>query len=92
MSYITARLADRGHGPSRLREGLDPALDSLVMRCLAKNPADRYADAGELVEALEHIALNESVSVRTNRHSFGDATRAHRARRATMGPSWSHGG
>jgi len=41
----------------RQREGLAPTLEALVMRCLAKRPADRFQSADELVSALEPLAL-----------------------------------
>jgi len=40
----------------RQREGLSPALDALVMRCLAKRPADRFQTADALVAALDPLA------------------------------------
>jgi beta-lactam-binding protein with PASTA domain/predicted Ser/Thr protein kinase len=39
--------------PSALRPGLPPSLDAVVLRALAKDPAQRYADADELIVALE---------------------------------------
>jgi eukaryotic-like serine/threonine-protein kinase len=41
---------------ARQREGLSPAVDAVVMRCLAKRPADRFQTADELVAALEPLA------------------------------------
>ncbi|MEP6573891.1 MAG: protein kinase [Gemmatimonadota bacterium] len=38
------------------RPGISPALDAIIMRCLAKRPADRFQTADELVAALEPLA------------------------------------
>ena len=39
--------------PSQLIEDLEPALDELVMRCLAKDPEERFADGSALAAALD---------------------------------------
>jgi eukaryotic-like serine/threonine-protein kinase len=40
--------------PSALNPALPRSLDAVVLRALAKDPAHRYADADELIAALEH--------------------------------------
>jgi serine/threonine-protein kinase len=39
--------------PSAFNADIPPALDAVVMKCMAKNPANRYQDAGELLADLE---------------------------------------
>ncbi len=41
--------------PSTMRPEIPPALDAVVAKALARNPADRYADARELGDALEAV-------------------------------------
>jgi serine/threonine-protein kinase len=40
--------------PSELNPALWPSLDAIVLRALAKDPGERYADADELISALQH--------------------------------------
>jgi serine/threonine-protein kinase len=42
--------------PSRRNRAVPPALDRIVARCLAKNPADRFASCDELASALYPLA------------------------------------
>jgi formylglycine-generating enzyme required for sulfatase activity len=44
--------------PSRLRPGLNPAWDDIIIvRCLAYEPGERYATAGELARAIEGVTF-----------------------------------
>jgi len=46
--------------PSRVAElPIAPELERIVLRCLEKNPDDRFRDAGELRTALREISLEE---------------------------------
>jgi len=48
--------------PSQLVPALSPAIDAVVLKCLARRPDERFADATELVAALER--LEESLRLR----------------------------
>ena len=43
--------------PARLNRTLSPALDKIIVRCLAKNPSERFGSARELRDALRAVAL-----------------------------------
>ncbi|MFE6859356.1 protein kinase [Nocardia sp. NPDC057668] len=48
VQLMRAHLFDTAPAPSALRPGIPAALDAVVARGLAKNPADRFRSAGEL--------------------------------------------
>jgi len=48
------QVAATPRAPSELNPAIPPTLDAIVLRALAKDPAARYADADELIAALEH--------------------------------------
>lgn len=52
-SVITKVLLHHPEPPSRVRPGIPPEVDAIVMRCLEKQPEKRYSSAQELKEALE---------------------------------------
>jgi serine/threonine-protein kinase len=57
-AVLSAHLAEAPVPLDQRGPELPPALVALVMRCLAKNPADRPQTADELVRALERIDLS----------------------------------
>jgi eukaryotic-like serine/threonine-protein kinase len=61
MSVASAILRDAPLPLPVMSEGVEPALGEAVLRCLAKDPPTRFADAGELCEALASIARERDV-------------------------------
>jgi hypothetical protein len=49
---IAMQLREAPPAPSQLRPGTPPEIDQLVLRCLAKDPAQRFPTAGELAIAI----------------------------------------
>jgi serine/threonine-protein kinase len=56
MDVMVQHLREAPPRPRDLRPEVSPALEALLLRCLAKDPAERPADAGELLAELERAA------------------------------------
>ncbi len=56
MRVLIAHLRETPRAPSLLRPGLPPDLDAVILRCLAKDPGDRYPDMSHLDRALAACA------------------------------------
>lgn len=56
LAVVYQHLHASPESPSRLRPGIPPALDAVVLRTLAKDPDDRYAHMDELRADLERLA------------------------------------
>jgi serine/threonine-protein kinase len=59
IAVLFAHLQEPPPPPNSLAEGIPPALDDAVLRALAKDPAERHADAAEMAHA-----LGEALAVR----------------------------
>ena len=56
QKVLAAHTMETPEPVSKHRQGLSPALEAVVMRCLAKRPADRWQSAQELLTQLEPFA------------------------------------
>jgi len=50
-------------GPRSIRPLIPPGLEAIVLKCLAKSPADRYARAGDLADDLARWLAGDAPSV-----------------------------
>jgi eukaryotic-like serine/threonine-protein kinase len=85
MEVMMAHVHDQVTPPSQLREEVPADLERIVLRCLAKNPDDRYHDAPSLAEDLDRCADAASWSARQAAlwwQEHQDQTRVQPARQA----------
>jgi len=65
--------------PRALRPGLSPALETLILRCLEKRPADRFAGAADLLSAL--VARDPPIAAESEPASVDPPSQGHRLQR-----------
>jgi serine/threonine protein kinase len=53
--YILRHAEDKPPRPSKLASKCPPALDDIILRCLAKKPEQRYSDAAQVATALRLV-------------------------------------
>jgi Flp pilus assembly protein TadD/TolB-like protein len=63
---MAAILRDEVEAPSAINEAVSFDLDRIVMRCLAKNPRDRYASTRDLARDLRDV--RDGLTLSTNRY------------------------
>ena len=55
QAVLAAQVTTQPDPVTKYRDSVPPALAALVMRCLAKHPADRWQSANEILEQLEQM-------------------------------------
>nr|MBA2601759.1 serine/threonine protein kinase [Actinomycetota bacterium] len=55
-----AHIEEEPEPPSASVEDVNPALDALVLRCLEKDPADRFQDGNELADAIDSVMSGDA--------------------------------
>jgi tRNA A-37 threonylcarbamoyl transferase component Bud32 len=60
IAAMIAHARDPVEPPSRHRSGIPKDLETVILRCLAKSPADRFIDADELEQALGECECADS--------------------------------
>jgi serine/threonine-protein kinase len=61
VTVALKQVSERPVPPSQLHPGISPALESVVLRALEKDPARRFADADEFIAALEAARRSPAV-------------------------------
>jgi len=56
-AVLTAHITETPKPPIEVRPEIGREINSIVVRCLAKTPKDRYADAGALLQDLDQLQI-----------------------------------
>jgi len=89
QAVLAAHVTSQAEPVTQYRDSTPPALAALVMRCLAKHPADRFQSAGDVLEALEQMVtpsggITPTGSAPYDAAAVVAAARAHPARVAGL--------
>ena len=85
QSVLAQHVSSAVEPVTKYRDSVPPALAALIMRCLAKRPADRFQSAGEILDQLEQMVTPSTGSAPfTAVAAVEAARRAHPARVAGL--------
>ncbi len=59
---LAAHLTEAPRPPIELRPAIGRDINAIIMRCLEKDPKARYADAGELLQELDRVQMQQSMA------------------------------
>jgi serine/threonine-protein kinase len=61
-AVLTAHITETPKPPIDLRPEIGREINAIVVRCLAKNPSDRYEDAGALLHDLDQVQIGAAAA------------------------------
>jgi serine/threonine-protein kinase len=59
---LTAHITEKARPPIELRQDIGREINSIVVRCLEKDPKSRYADAGALLHDLDQVQMGAAAA------------------------------
>ena len=92
QAVLSAHVMDVPEPVTRLRPGIPTALGELIMRCLAKRPADRWQSAEEVLARLEPLATPSGGMTPTSTRPLPGVAPAAPARGIPRWLGWVAGG
>lgn len=69
VAIALKQVSESPPAPSSIKPAIPPALDSVVLRALAKDPANRYQSAAEMLSALDAAEANPEMAGHTERYA-----------------------
>ena len=84
LSSAFKRLSDPPRPPRNFAPDLSPACESIILRCLARNPADRFASARDVATALAENLPQPVTASTIGPHSITAPLVAARTTRSTI--------
>jgi beta-lactam-binding protein with PASTA domain/predicted Ser/Thr protein kinase len=76
VAVALKQISERPRPPSELNPAVPPALDAVVLRALAKDPANRFASAAEFLHALDAAESDPSGGALGDTAAYGAAAAA----------------
>ncbi len=73
VAIAMKQVSEEPPAPSTINPSVPPALDSVVLKALAKDPAQRYASAAEMQVALDAAEANPEIAGHTERYAAYEA-------------------